>query len=177
MLVIRLRRTGRKKQATYSIVVAEKAKAVKGKFLEKVGVYNPTVNPKEFTYDLERIEHWISNGAKPSDTLASLLKKDGVKNMEGFIEPRNKNRKRKKELPEKEEPAPAAEAAPAEEKAEEAPVEEAPKEEPKAEEAAPEAEEKKEEVAEEPKEEPKEETPAEAPAAEEAPAEEAEKTE
>ena len=121
MLVIRLRRTGRKKQTTYNVVVAEKARAVKGKFLEKVGSFNPTVNPKEFTYDLDRINHWIKNGAKPSDTLASLLKRDGVKDMDKFIGPRDRKRKRTKELPEKEAaPAPVAEE---EAKAEEAPAE------------------------------------------------------
>lgn len=153
MLVIRLRRTGRKKQATYNVVVAEKARAVKGKFLENLGSYNPTVNPKEFTYNIERIQHWIANGAKPSDTVASLLKNDGVAGMEKFIEPKDKQRKKKKEVEE----APAAEAAapeaaaegggdapadapaetaeaPAEEKAEEPAAEEAPEE--KAEEAS-----------------------------------------
>lgn len=77
-------------------MVAEKANAVKGKFLEKVGSYNPSVTPKEFKYDLGRIEHWVGNGARPSDTLASLLKSKGVSGMEKFMEPRNKKRKNKK---------------------------------------------------------------------------------
>lgn len=77
-------------------MVAEKANAVKGKFLEKVGSYNPSVTPKEFKYDLGRIEHWVSSGARPSDTLASLLKSKGVSGMEKFMEPRNKKRKNKK---------------------------------------------------------------------------------
>ena len=126
VLVIRLRRTGRKKQTTYSVVVAEKARAVKGKFLEKVGSFNPTVNPKEFTYDLDRITHWVKNGAKPSDTLASLLKRDGVKDMDKFIGTRDKKRKRTKELPEKAEAPAAAPEASAEEPKEEAKEEAAP---------------------------------------------------
>ncbi|MBT6068611.1 30S ribosomal protein S16 [Candidatus Peregrinibacteria bacterium] len=174
MLVIRLRRTGRKKQATYNVVVAEKANAVKGKFIENLGSYNPTVNPKELTYDLDRIKHWVSNGAQPSDTVASLLKRDGVDGMEKFIDGRGKKRKKKKEVPEKE----VKEAAPVKEEAApvetpEAPVKtvEAPAtpEAPAAEETAP-AEEAKEEVAKEPKEEekPEEETPAEEPKEEKA---------
>lgn len=106
MLVIRLRRTGRINQAAYDVVVAEKANAVKGKFLEKVGAYNPSVSPKKFAYDLDRIKHWISSGAQPSDTLASLLKAKGVEGMEKFMEKRNKKRKNKKAAAE--EPAPAA---------------------------------------------------------------------
>ena len=159
MLVIRLRRTGRKKQATYNVVVAEKANAVKGKFIENLGSYNPTVNPKELTYDLDRIKHWVSNGGQPSDPVASLLKRDGVDGMEKFIDGRGKKRKKKKEVPEKE--------------VKEAPVKtvEAPAtpEAPAAEETAP-AEEAKEEVAKEPKEEekPEEETPAEEPKEEKA---------
>lgn len=106
MLVIRLRRTGRINQAAYDIVVAEKANAVKGKFLEKVGSYNPSVNPKKFAYDLDRIKHWIGSGARPSDTLASLLKSKGVEGMGKFIEKRNKKRKNKKAAAE--EPAPVS---------------------------------------------------------------------
>ena len=108
MLVIRLRRTGRSKQATYDIVVAEKARAVKGKFLEKVGSYNPSVTPKEFKYDVDRIKKWVGSGATPSDTLASLLKKNGVTGMEKFIETRKKEVETKgKAAPSTETPAPA----------------------------------------------------------------------
>ncbi|MDP4008762.1 MAG: 30S ribosomal protein S16 [Candidatus Peregrinibacteria bacterium] len=124
MLVIRLRRTGRKKQATYDLVVAEKANAVKGKFLEKVGSYNSIVIPKELKFDIERINYWIAKGAQPSDTLASLLKRNGVSDMEKFIVVRSRVRKSKKGQPEPK--APAAAPAKAEEAApvvEDAPVE------------------------------------------------------
>lgn len=123
MLVIRLRRTGRKKQATYNVVVAEKSNAVKGKFIENLGSYNPTVSPKEFTYNIERIQHWVGNGARPSDRVASLLKADGVKDMEKFIGSRNKKRKKKKESPEDETPAAAPSEAPAEAEQKEEPQE------------------------------------------------------
>ena len=129
MLVIRLRRTGRKKQATYNVVVAEKARAVKGKFLESLGSYNPTENPKVFTYDKDRILHWISVGAIPSDTVAALLKNDGVPGMEKYIAPRNKKRRPTKEPEPVEEPAAEAaeggDAEPAAEEQAEAPAEDA----------------------------------------------------
>lgn len=159
MLRIRLSRTGRKNYPSYRIVVAEHARPVKGKFIEILGHYIPNRDPKVFEYDEKKIREWISKGAKPTDTVASLLKNAGVTGMEKYIEPRDKKRKKKKEVeeaPAAPTPAPAAE----EPKAEEAP---APAEEPKAEEPAPAAEEPK---AEEKKEEP---APEEAPKAEEEP--------
>lgn len=101
----------------------------------------PTMTPKVFKVDTDRVKYWISVGAKPSDRVASLLKADGMADMEKYIGPRAKTRKKKKAAPE--EPAapaaPAAEApaeeaaAPSEEPAapaeEPAPAEEAPKEE------------------------------------------------
>ena len=160
MLKIRLSRAGKKKQPSFRVVVQEHSSPVKGKFVEELGFYLPTANPKEFKIDLERAKYWISVGAQPSDSVAVLLKKDGLDGMEKFIEPRNKKRKPKKEQPEEEAPKAPAAAAPAEEK----PVEEAP-----APAEAPAEEAPKEEA---PKEEPKEEAPAEEKAAE-APAEEA----
>lgn len=146
MLKIRLSRTGKKSQPSYRVVVQEKARAVKGKFIEALGYYRPAEDPKVLKVDVERVKHWISVGAQPSDTVASLLKRhENLDGMDKFLEPRNKKAKKKKEQPEEEAPAapaaPAADAeaapaeAPAEEAAPEAPAEEAPKEEPKAEEA------------------------------------------
>jgi len=134
VLVIRLQRTGRKNQAAYRIVVAEKSAPVKGKHLEVVGTYNPSEN-KKFTVDQARIDHWISVGAQPSETVAGLLKYNGVSGMEKYMTPRTKNRPKKNpteaELAAMEEaknPTPAEEPAPVEEApAEEAaPVEETP---------------------------------------------------
>ena len=159
MLKIRLSRTGKKSQPCFRVVVQEHTSPIKGKFVEVLGVYRPTSNPKEIKIDLDRAKYWISVGARPSDTVAALLKKEGMDNMDKYIAPRDKQRKKKKEVPEEEvkaaAPAPAAEAPAAEAPAAEAPAEEAPAEEVKAAEA------------------PAAEAPAEEAKAEEAPAEEA----
>ncbi|MBI1813198.1 30S ribosomal protein S16 [Candidatus Peregrinibacteria bacterium] len=96
MLVIRLQRTGRENLPTYRLVVAEKARPVKGKYLEIVGHYLPARDPVQFEHKDERIQHWIGKGAIPSDTVARLLKRAGLSNMEKFIV-RYAKRKSKKE--------------------------------------------------------------------------------
>lgn len=121
MLVIRLQRTGRSNLATYRIVVAEKARAVKGKFHEIVGHYLPAQKNPVFKYDAERIQHWVSQGAVPSDTVARMLKREGVKGMDKFIS-RYTKRRSKNAPPEEAAPAPAA-PAPAAPAAEAAPAE------------------------------------------------------
>lgn len=137
MLVIRLQRTGRKNLATYRIVVAEKARAVKGKFHEIVGHYLPAQKNPVFTVDTKRVEEWVSKGAVPSDTLARLLKREGVKNMDKFI--LRYTRQRNKKAP-PEEPASAAAPAAAAGTPTSAPAEEvAPAEPAPAETSAPEA--------------------------------------
>ncbi len=97
LLKIRLARTGRKNYPSYRIVVAEHSSAVQGKFIDIVGHYIPVRDPKVFEYDAEKIKEWINKGAKPSDTVATLLKNAGMPGMEKYIKPRNKNRKKKKE--------------------------------------------------------------------------------
>lgn len=109
-----MQRTGRKNLATFRIVVAEKHRAVKKKVVEIVGTYLPTRDPKEITLKNDRIEYWLSQGAVPTDTVASLLKKEGLKDMDKFIGPRDKKAKKKKEVPEEAAPKPAATEAPAE---------------------------------------------------------------
>lgn len=100
MLKIRLSRTGRKNFPSYRIVVAEHSAPIKGKFLEVLGHYIPSREPKVFEYDEKKIREWISKGAKPTDTVAALLKRNGVSGMEIFMEPRNKKRKSKKAVEE-----------------------------------------------------------------------------
>ncbi len=112
MLRIRLTRTGRTKQESFRIVVAEHARPVKGKFIEVVGHYVPVKNPKVLELKKDRIEYWMSKGAQPSGTVASLLKGKGFANMEKFMEKRQSNMKKKGE--EAKEAAPAG--APAKEK-------------------------------------------------------------
>lgn len=103
-----------------------------------LGHYNPAVQPKKIEINKERVEYWISKGAQPSDSVAALLKNQGFEGMEKYMEPRDKQRRKKGEQPEEagikaEAGAPAAGAAPAEKPAQE--VKEEPKEEPPKEEA------------------------------------------
>ena len=117
MLVLRLNRIGRENFPVYRIVLADKRKSAKGKHLEVLGTYN-VADGKKITFKKDRIEYWVSKGAQPSDTVASLLKMNGVTNMEKFIGPRHFKRKKKNpeevvEAPAAAAPAPVEEAAPA----------------------------------------------------------------
>lgn len=75
MLMIRLARFGGKKKPSYRLVVIEKEKARGGRSVEVVGQYNPVSHPASVNLKYDRIAHWVSNGAKPSDTVARLLQK------------------------------------------------------------------------------------------------------
>jgi small subunit ribosomal protein S16 len=75
---IRLARHGAKKRPFYRIVVADNDSPRDGRFLEKVGTYNPLQDPAEVNVEAERIQYWISQGAIPTDTVRNLLKKEGV---------------------------------------------------------------------------------------------------
>lgn len=102
MLVIRFQRAGRKKNPFYRIVVAEKSRSVKGRFIERVGHYNPLSQPKDIFLKNDRIEHWISVGATPSQTAARLFAKNGIVSVEKFIEKRvTKQSKEEREAQEK----------------------------------------------------------------------------
>lgn len=74
MLGISLMRMGAKKQPFYRIVVKEKRSKRDGAYIENVGTYNPMTNPAEVNLKHDRIEHWISVGAQPTDTVKSLIK-------------------------------------------------------------------------------------------------------
>ena len=76
-VVIRLARHGAKKKPFYRIVVADGESPRDGKFLENVGTYDPLIDPAKVTLKTERIQYWMGQGAKPSDTVRSLLKKEG----------------------------------------------------------------------------------------------------
>ena len=75
---IRLARHGAKKRPFYRIVVASIESPRDGRFLETVGTYNPLKDPAEVTVKGERIKYWMAQGAIPTDTVKSLLKKEGV---------------------------------------------------------------------------------------------------
>lgn len=76
MVIIRLARGGAKKRPFFSIVVADQRRAPQGRFLERVGFYNPIAaeNEERLRVDLERVEHWVKNGAQPSERVKKLLK-------------------------------------------------------------------------------------------------------
>jgi ribosomal protein S16 len=156
---IRLRRTGRKKQPSYRLVVAESETPREGRYLDSVGTYNPLTKPSDLRIDLEKVDSWLARGALMSDTVASLIRKArkggdktlavrgvgpeekpdlNVVDAPAAAAPAEKPKAGSRGAPKVEAPAPAAEAAPeaAAEAAPEAAAEAAPE---AAAEAAPEA--------------------------------------
>lgn len=154
-LRIRLARGGAKKRPFYRIVVADSRMPRDGRFIERVGTYNPMLakdHPDRVTLQTDRIEHWLKIGAQPSERVARFLGKAEVIAMPTYREQTKKDKPRPKTLEkmaareekrkaaeeaakEAAEAAAAAAEAPAEEPAvEEAPAEEAPAEETPAEE-------------------------------------------
>lgn len=73
MLVVRLRRAGSKGRPFFRIVVTESAAARDGRFVEVLGHYNPRTKPEQLTIDSERMAHWLKAGARPSDTVRTLI--------------------------------------------------------------------------------------------------------
>ncbi len=73
MLKIRLRRVGKKKNPSYRIVVAESSSPRDGAFIDWIGNYDPMVDPPAITVDQDKVAHWISNGAQPTDSVKQLL--------------------------------------------------------------------------------------------------------
>lgn len=78
MVKIRLRRQGAKKAPYYSLVVADSRFPSNGKFIEKVGAYNPMTEPALIQVDNDKVLEWIKKGAKPTQTAKALIKKAGV---------------------------------------------------------------------------------------------------
>lgn len=75
---IRLKRIGAKKSPFYRVVVADSRYPRDGRFIEEIGTYNPLTNPSEVRIDTEKAKTWLKNGAQPTDTVRTLLKKVGV---------------------------------------------------------------------------------------------------
>ncbi len=75
MVKIRLQRQGKKKAPFYHIVVADSKTSRDGKIIEQIGTYNPMTDPVSIVLDKEKVEKWIKNGAKPTDTVKALIKK------------------------------------------------------------------------------------------------------
>lgn len=97
MVVIRLARGGRVKQAIYRIVAADKRRSATSKFLDVLGSYNP--HTKELKLDKELLDKYLSNGAQPSDRVIRLLKADEVK-LPSWAKPHDRFKKPKTETEE-----------------------------------------------------------------------------
>lgn len=75
---IRLQRHGRKGYAFYSIVIADSRAPRDGRFIEKLGTYNPNTNPSTVILDFDRALYWVLTGAQPTDTVRNILSREGV---------------------------------------------------------------------------------------------------
>lgn len=75
---MRLKRMGAKKSPFYRVVVADSRYPRDGRFIEEIGTYNPVTDPAQINIDSEKAQKWLKNGAQPTDTVKSLLKKTGV---------------------------------------------------------------------------------------------------
>ena|SRR5215212_1067415 len=87
MVTIRLRRTGKTKQPSYRVVIADSRSPRDGKFIEIIGHYNPIRQPKVLVIKSDRARYWLSVGARPSDTVVYLLKKLNVLDEQGKVIP------------------------------------------------------------------------------------------
>ena len=87
MLSIRLRRTGSKKRPFFRVVVSEARSKKEGQFIEVLGFYNPRTKPAVVEINKERIKHWISVGARPSDSVRTLLAKHLTRDLSAAAEP------------------------------------------------------------------------------------------
>ncbi|NCC79464.1 MAG: 30S ribosomal protein S16 [Clostridia bacterium] len=76
---IRLRRMGSKKAPFYRLVVADSKSPRDGKFIEEIGFYNPVSEPKEVKIDAEKATEWLNKGAQPTEVVAKLFDKAGIK--------------------------------------------------------------------------------------------------
>ncbi len=85
---IRLQRHGRKNYAFYPIVIADSRAPRDGKFIERIGSYNPNTNPATITLNFERALYWVNVGAQPTDTVRNILSAEGVllmKHLQGGV--------------------------------------------------------------------------------------------
>ena len=78
MVKMRLTRMGAKKAPFYRVVVADSRYPRDGRFIEEIGYYNPLTAPAEVKIDAEKAKAWLANGAQPTETVKSLLKKSGI---------------------------------------------------------------------------------------------------
>ena len=87
MLAIRMRRVGSKKRPFYRVVVAEARDPREGAFKEILGTYNPRTKPAKVEVDRERFQHWIKQGARPSDSVRTLMARHLTRDKSAPAEP------------------------------------------------------------------------------------------
>ena len=93
---MRLTRLGDKKSRAYRIVVIDSRKARDGEYIDKIGHYNPTINPAEVVIDKEKAADWLSKGVQPTETVRALLLNAGVIEKSDKLSPSKTNPKKKK---------------------------------------------------------------------------------
>ena len=93
---MRLTRLGDKKSPFYRIVVVDSRKARDGEYIDKVGHYNPTMQPEEIVIDEAKAKEWLAKGVQPTDTVKTLLIRQGILEKPAKLSaPRTKTRKKK----------------------------------------------------------------------------------
>jgi len=97
MLVIRLRRTGKKKKPSFRVIVAEKTMPIYGRFVDIVGNVNLQVQPKQININKDKALSWMEKGAKPTQTVSRLMIKTGILKEEDVVKKPDKKRLKKKE--------------------------------------------------------------------------------
>ena len=93
---MRLTRLGDKKSPFYRIVVVDSRKARDGEYIEKIGHYNPLTQPEQVVIDADRAKDWLAKGVQPTDTVKTLLIREGILEKPAKLSaPRTKTRKKK----------------------------------------------------------------------------------
>ena len=85
MIKIRLKRMGAKKRPSYRIIVADSRSPRDGRFIENIGLYDPLAEPAMVRLDHERARHWFGVGAQPTDTVRSIMVREGILSQSGKI--------------------------------------------------------------------------------------------
>ena len=96
MVKMRLTRLGDKKSPFYRIVVVDGRQARDGKYIDKIGHYNPITDPAELVIDADKAKDWLAKGVQPTETVKSLLVKAGVIEQSAKLSPAKTNPKKKK---------------------------------------------------------------------------------
>lgn len=86
MLSIRMMRVGSKKKPHFRVVVTEGRSSLESSFVENLGTYNPRTKPAKVELDTVRIQHWISRGAKPTDSVRTLLAKHVTRDLSAVVD-------------------------------------------------------------------------------------------